>query len=327
MSAPARTARTTRLFAVSLAFLVLVVGTLVVVRAESGKADTPTPGPSLTPVASPLTIEPVKGATFVPALQGKRPLFILLLGSDARPGQPVEKERADSIHIIGVNLKTQHATILGIPRDSWVTIPGHGTDKINAALSDGGPQLVVKTVESVTGIPIDFYAITSFVGLTNMVNSLGGVTVRVTQPMHDQYSRANFNPGVQHLNGTQALEYARDRHSFLNGDLTRSGNQGILMLSALSKFQKTFWNDPWRMFAVLRSVWVNVHTTLSPEMLYRLALTATQVKPANVNNFVVPATTGMQGAESVVFISPSAKALYTQMKRTGTISRPPKQTQ
>jgi len=306
--------------AASVAFLVLVVGALVVVRAKTGTAESPTPAPSMTPVATPLTIEPVQGATFVPALQGKRPLFVLVLGSDARPGQGIDKERADSIHIIGINLKTRRATILGIPRDSWVPIPGHGTDKINASLSDGGPLLTVKTVEALTGIHIDFYAITSFVGLTNMVNSLGGVNVKVTQPMHDQYSRANFDPGTHHMNGKEALEFARDRHSFLSGDLTRSKNQGALMLDALSKFQKNFWDNPIRLFGTLKSVWLNIRTSLAAPILYRLALTATQVKPSDVNNLVVPATTGMQGAESVVFIDPSAKALYAQMKRTGTIS-------
>ena len=315
-----RDAGTTRLAVASLAFLVLVVGALVVVRAKSGKADSPSPGPSLTPVASPLTIEPVRGATFVPALQGKRPLYVLVLGSDARPGQGIDKERADSIHLIGINLKTRKATILGFPRDSWVSIPGHGNDKINASLSDGGPQLTVKTVEALTGIHIDFYAITSFVGLQNMVNSLGGLTVKVAQPMHDQYSGANFDPGTHHMNGKQALQFARDRHSFLSGDLTRSKNQGALMLDALSKFQKTFWDNPIRLFGVLKSVWLNVRTSLSAPTLYRLALTAAQVKPSNVNNVVVPASTGMEGAASVVFIDPSAKALYAQMKRTGTIS-------
>lgn len=320
MTTRSRDARATRLAAAFLALLVLVVGVLVVVRAQSGKADTPSPGPSLTPVATPLTLEPAHGATYVPALEGKRPLFVLVLGSDARPGQGIDKERADSIHIIGINLKTQRATILGIPRDSWVSIPGHGTDKINASLSDGGPQLTVKTVEALTGIHIDFYAITSFVGLTNMVNTLGGVTVRVTQPMHDQYSHSNFNPGVQHMSGKQALEYARDRHSFLAGDLTRSKNQGTLMLDALAKFKRNFWDNPVLLFGTLKSVWLNVRTSLPAQLLYRLALTAAQIKASNVNNFVVPATTGMEGAESVVFISPSARGLYAQMKRTGTIS-------
>jgi polyisoprenyl-teichoic acid--peptidoglycan teichoic acid transferase len=314
-----RDAQTTRLAAASLAFLVLVVGVLVVVRAKSGKADTPTPAPSVL-VATPLTIEPVQGATFVPALEGKRPLYVLVLGSDARPGQGIDKERADSIHLIGINLKTQRATILGIPRDSWVSIPGHGNDKINASLSDGGPQLTVKTVESITGIHIDFYAITSFVGLTNMVNALGGVNVRVTQPMHDQYSGANFDPGTHHMDGKQALQFARDRHSFLSGDLTRSKNQGALMLDALAKFQKSFWDDPLRLFGVLKSVWINIRTSLPAQTLYRLALTAAQIKPSYINNLVVPATTGVEGAQSVVFIEPSAKALYAQMKRTGTIS-------
>jgi len=311
-------ARVTRLAALFLSFLVLAVGTLVLVRAGSGRADSPTPGPSVL-VPSPLTIEPVQGATFVPALEGKRPLYVLVLGSDARPGQGMDKERADSIHLVGINLTTHRATILGFPRDSWVQIPGHGMDKINASLSDGGPQLTVKTVESITGIHIDFYAITSFVGLKNLIDSLGRVTVDVTQPMHDQYSGANFNPGVQHMNGFQALAYARDRHSFLNGDLTRSKNQGILMLAALTRFQHLFWQDPVSLLPILSTTWHNIGTSLSVPLIYRLALTAADVKLSNVNNLVVPATTGMEGAQSVVFISPSAKAFYAQMKRTGTI--------
>ena len=117
------------------------------------------------------------GATFVPALEGKRPLYVLVIGSDARPGQGIDKERADSIHIISLNAAAGRATVLGIPRDSWVSIPGHGMDKINASLSYGGPKLTVKTVSALTGIHFDFYAITSFGGLVRMVQSLGGVTV------------------------------------------------------------------------------------------------------------------------------------------------------
>src|SRR5207245_6178256 len=100
-------------------------------------------------------IHAAHGASFVPALEGKRPLFILVLGSDARPGEQVDRLRSDSIHIIGVNLATHRATILGFPRDSWVPIPGHGTTKINEAMVFGGPPLLIRTLENLTGIHID----------------------------------------------------------------------------------------------------------------------------------------------------------------------------
>src|SRR5438477_837110 len=77
-------------------------------------------------------------ATNLPGLTGSKPFFILSLGSDARPGEPITGERSDSIHIIGINPAKHRASILGFPRDSWVSIPGHGTNKINSALSYGG---------------------------------------------------------------------------------------------------------------------------------------------------------------------------------------------
>ena len=88
------------------------------------------PATAGTPVVE---IHAAHGASFVAALQGKRPLFILALGSDARPGQRVDRQRADSIHLIGIDRSRTHATILGFPRDSWVHIPGFGTSKINSA--------------------------------------------------------------------------------------------------------------------------------------------------------------------------------------------------
>jgi anionic cell wall polymer biosynthesis LytR-Cps2A-Psr (LCP) family protein len=124
-------------------------------------------------------IHSVHGRSFVPALEGKRPLFILALGSDARPGGPVERSRSDSIHLIGVNTKSHRATILGFPRDSWVNIPGHGTDKITTAMYFGGPALIVQTIEQITGIQIDFWVLTTFVGLRTMVGKIGGLDVVV----------------------------------------------------------------------------------------------------------------------------------------------------
>lgn len=264
-------------------------------------------------------IHSAHGASYVPALQGRRPLFILALGSDARPGQGIAKQRSDSIHIIGVDLRRHRATILGFPRDSWVHIPGHGTTKINTAMTLGGPSLVVRTIESITGIPIDFWMLTSFKGLVRMVNGVGGIKVYVPRPMHDRFSGANFSKGIHHFSGRKALAFARDRHDVPGGDLGRSRNQGRLLLAALSQLRRVFDRNPRQVFAWIMVGWRNVRTDLSVSTLLDLALTATSIPPGSVKNLVVPARTGRVGAASVVFITSSARRIYADMRKDGVV--------
>lgn len=267
-------------------------------------------------------IQSVHGAAFVPALEGKKPLFILALGSDARSGQPVSGERSDSIHLIGIDPAGKRATILGFPRDSWVPIPGFGTNKITTALTFGGPELTVRTIENLTGITIDFWMLTSFSGLVDMVNGIGGLTVDVPQAMNDPFSGARFSKGPTHLSGREALSFARDRHDFLSGDLARSSNQGLLFLAALRKLRSTFRKDPAKLLLWMAVGWRNLRTDLSPDVLLSLALTATQVPPGRVNNLVVPASVGTVGTASVVFISPSASSIYADMRADGVSGNP-----
>jgi polyisoprenyl-teichoic acid--peptidoglycan teichoic acid transferase len=264
-------------------------------------------------------IHAAHGASYVPALEGKRPLFILVLGSDARQGEQVARLRADSIHIVGINLRQRKASILGFPRDSYVPIPGHGSSKINNAMTFGGPQLMVSTVERLTGIRMDFWLLTSFKGLRQMVDAVGGVTVKVPYPMHDPYSGANFRAGPQRMGGAKALAFARNRHDTPNGDFSRSLNQGVLMLSALTELRKDFGKSPTVLFRWIAALWRGVQSDLPAKTLFDLALTATQVRPSSVKNVVVPGSTGTAGGASVVFISGSARQLYNDIRRDGVI--------
>jgi LCP family protein required for cell wall assembly len=283
------------------------------VRAQSA-------GPS--PSASAVELHAVHGASFVPALEGKRPLFVLALGSDARPGQVITAERSDSIHIIGIDLVRHRATILGFPRDSWVSIPGHGMGKITTAMALGGPSLTIRTIETLTGIPIDFWLLTAFAGFRAMVGAIGGLTVDVQQTMDDQYSGAHFSKGIHHLNPHQALSFARDRHDFLSGDLTRSANQGRLLVAALDKLHTVFGKDPGLILRWMGALYRSVHTDLPFSTLLQLALTTTTIPVAHVNNLVVPATVGTEGTQSVVFISPSARSIYADLRADGVVGSP-----
>lgn len=259
--------------------------------------------------------------SFVPTLESRGPLFILVLGSDARLGERVDRARADSIHLVGVNMRKKRATILGFPRDSWVPIPGNGTTKINTAMYLGGPDLMVQTIESLTGIRIDYYVLASFGALTRMVDGIGGLKVDVPYAMHDSHSGTNFSPGEQRLNGKKALAFARDRHSTPGGDFGRSANQGRLILAALKKLQANFEDDAGRLFTWIRVGWRNLRTDLSFPTLLDLALTATEVESKGVNNLVVPATVGTVGAQSVVYISSSAASMYADMRADGIIDK------
>jgi polyisoprenyl-teichoic acid--peptidoglycan teichoic acid transferase len=271
--------------------------------------------------ASPSVVLGKAHADYVPTLDGSKPIFILLLGSDARPGQPVEGERTDSIHILAINPAKHRASILGFPRDSYVPIPDHGTNKINTAMFYGGTELAVRTVEELTGIKMDYWALTSFEGFTGMINGIGGLTVDVPFSMHDTYSKADFEPGVQQLDGGQALAFARDRHSLPEGDFGRSENQGRLMIASLMQFRKQFGKDPSRLLTWLGAGLRNLQTNVPIDELLALAFTASTINPKHVTNVVAPGTNGMAGNSSIVNLTSQATTIFHDLANDGLISK------
>jgi polyisoprenyl-teichoic acid--peptidoglycan teichoic acid transferase len=253
-----------------------------------------------TAAAAPLfQLEPAH-ASFVPVLDGSEPIFVLLIGSDARPDEEITSTRADSLHIVAINPAKHKATIVGIPRDAFVDIPGQGQDKINSALFFGGPELVVETVEELTGITFDYWAMTGFETFEALVNGVDGLVVNVPIAMDDSFSHAFFEPGVQRLNGGDALAFARNRHDLSAGDFGRSENQGLLMVDALTQFKREFTKDPSRLLIWLSSFLQQAQTTVALDDLMDLAFTATTISPKRVVNAVLPGGVGMIGTTSVV---------------------------
>ena len=281
-----------------------------------------TVGPVLVAGANLNTIEFGKAhADYTPVLDGSKPIFILALGSDSRPGTPIARGLSDSIHIIAINLKKDRVTVLGFPRDSWVNIPGYGTDKINSAMPRGGPQLTISTMEALTGITFDYYVLTSFEGVQTTVDDVGGLTLDVPFPMHDSYSRVDLDPGRQHLNGHDVLAFSRDRHSLTTGDFGRSENQGRVLIAALAQLRKEYAKDPGRLLAYIGAGMRNVETSMSFDEVIDLAFTAIAVNPQQVVNLVVPGTTGAVGTKSVVLIGAAADAIYADLAKDGTLSK------
>lgn len=155
---------------------------------------------------------------------------ILLLGTDARPGE--KDARTDTMIVASVDRETRRIALLSIPRDSLVEIPGHGKDKINSANLYGGIETTKGLVEDVLGIQIKYWAKTNFNGFKDIIDTLGGVTIDVEKNMRyrDPTDGTNINlrKGVQRLDGKNALDYARFRHDAL-GDITRTQRQQKLL--------------------------------------------------------------------------------------------------
>jgi polyisoprenyl-teichoic acid--peptidoglycan teichoic acid transferase len=282
-------------------------------------------GPSSAPSAIAQTAGIILGKAhtgYTPSLTGKQPIVILAIGSGARPGQDVTHSLSDSIHIIMIDPKNHHAVIIGVPRDSWVSIPGHGTNKINAAMGYGGPPLLIQTLESITGIHIDYYALTTFWGITSMIDQIGGLTIDVPFSMHDANSGANFSPGVHHMDGKQVLAFSRDRDSLASGDFGRSEDGGRVFLAALAQYRKTFAQDPSQMFSWISAGMKNISTDLPLTNILQLAYFSNKIPLKNVENIVFPGTTGTEGSLSVVHLNMTAvKTISNDAKPDAIVSK------
>jgi LCP family protein required for cell wall assembly len=164
-------------------------------------------------------------------------LNMLLLGSDSR--DPEEKanagSRTDTIILMHVQADHKHAYLISIPRDTYVPIPGHGSDKINAAFAFGGLPLVVRTVEGFTNVHIDHLALIDFGGFQQVTDALGGVDMYVDQTITSIHTGHVFTQGNQHLNGAQALDYVRQRYQFPDGDITREKHQQMFLKAVMDK--------------------------------------------------------------------------------------------
>jgi len=231
---------------------------------------------------------------------GKDTVWILALGSDARQGQSPLHTRSDAIQLVGLNFKTGTAADLGIPRDSWVDIPGYGQNRINAALEFGGPQLAADVVGNLVGIRPDYVFLTTFTGFKDLVNSIGGITVWSPYAFHDDNMIGQIHQGWNKLNGFLALFYGRARHLLPRGDFDRSAHQQELLRAILRKVRAQE-DQPGFMERGVLSATRNLYTDLSPVELYRLAQAATQIDPDKYKGCVLNGTIGDVNGASIVF--------------------------
>jgi LCP family protein required for cell wall assembly len=247
----------------------------------------------------------------------RRSMTILLAGSDIRsprlttgtaghtvPFVPGE-QRSDVLMMVHINANRKQVSFISIPRDSWVDVPGMGMTKINAALSLGGPPLMIRTVEQLTGVRIDHYAVLDFQGFEDLVGALGGVSVRVA---HATSSRGvEFRQGLNRLTSSDALVYVRQRYGLPLGDLNRVQRQQNLIRTILSQVAaRGIMANPFAMYRFLDALThsISVDSTFTNTAMFGLA---SQLKGLPGSDFTFLTAPwrgfGTRDGQSVVFLN------------------------
>lgn len=227
-------------------------------------------------------------------------VWILCVGSDARPGEDMTHVRGDALQLVGINTKTGAAADIGVPRDSWVNIPGYGSNKINAALYFGGPQALGQAIGDLVGIQPDYVFVTRFQYFEHAVGTIGGVDVNNPVAFSDTYLKPKgFPAGKIHLGAYDALAFSRIRHDLLRGDFDHSANQQRVLKAIQAKVAARADRPGFLEKGVLTAM-KDMHTDLSPAELFQLAQAVAHVDPKKVTNCVVQGGIGNVGGASVV---------------------------
>lgn len=227
------------------------------------------------------------------------PILILVLGSDARPGQSQLRFRADSIHIVAFDTANARGTILGFPRDSYVFGPNRGFDKFAHHMASAGPEVMLEVAEDLTLLELDGFAVTGFVGFQGLVRALGGLLIDLPSSVNTGNNWQNFASGLQRLSPLRTLQLARSRKGVPGGDFGRSANQGLIMLAAIDMVQGLGLDA---MPAFGQVFFENAWSDVPTDRLAQFAAFAFLVDTDELQNVVLPGTVQTISGSSVVVL-------------------------
>ena len=252
---------------------------------------------------------------------------ILLLGSDRRSPEEaaasgVYGQRSDVMMLVNIPADGSEVYVMSFPRDLYVDIPGHGKDRINAALAFGGIPLTVNTVEDYTGVPIDNVALIDFEGIQGLVDSLGGVDVQV--PVDFSANGKQFTTGTQHMDGETALVFARSRYQFADGDFQRNRNQQALLKGIIDKLiDRGTLSDPAALHSAVESIspFMTTDDGLTSGRIAELAWNSRSTRGSDMRFMSVPhgGPTTTSGGASVVATDEAGMELLRKALRDGTM--------
>jgi LCP family protein required for cell wall assembly len=209
-----------------------------------------------------------------PVWEGTERVNVLIMGGDGRGLSKNEVARSDSMLVVSFDPVTKRIHLFSILRDTYVEIPGHRSNRVNAAITLGGPDLAMKTIGNLTGLDIQYYVYVDFQGFIKLVDAIGGVDFYVEKDMHYSDSAdnhlydINLKKGQQHLDGDKALQYVRFRHDRLS-DFTRTERQRDFLKAIAAKL-KSGWNLV-RLPEILGEVTPSMETNMAPGDMLKLA--------------------------------------------------------
>jgi LCP family protein required for cell wall assembly len=243
---------------------------------------------------------------------------LLVIGSDRRPNEEGQNGRSDTIILVHIDPDNDYLSVLSLPRDLRVNVPGHGMEKINAAYSFGGAALCIKTVEQVTGVDIDHYMEVDFGAFSDMTNALGGVYVDVDRRYYSQnpdYELIDLQPGYQLMGGADALDYVRFRHD-RNMDFGRMERQQRFLSEV--REQAMGWNLTLRLPRLVSALFSNIATDLAADDFIKLAWWLIGMDGSRIRQLTVVGDTATIAGGSYVLLDEEALA-----KAVGEFQTPP----
>jgi LCP family protein required for cell wall assembly len=272
-----------------------------------------------------------------------QPANFLIIGTDSRAfvqnqqqaqafgtAQDVQGQRSDTMMVVHVEPDSKTGFVVSFPRDTWVTIPGHGEDRLNAALELGGPSLLIQTITANFNVPITHYLEIDIEGFQNIVNTIGGVKIYFPTPARDSFSGLNQpDAGCRELDGGQALTYVRARHyewfdaakkrwrEDPRSDLSRIQRQQYFMRSLAQASLDRGASNPATAFALLNNISGSLQKDQNLQLsdIKGLINAFRDLDPQSIEMLTVPVVGVMKGDAQVVELKePDAEAILARLR-------------